>query len=144
MSAHKATWEQREARFWSNFDKAGPVPEHRPDLGPCWVWKLRKNNKGYGLVTWHGIGTKTAHRTAFEFAHGPIPTGLEPDHLCRNRACGRPDHMESVTHRENVRRSEPAQRTHCPHGHQYTPENTYIQPKGSRACRTCRRTHRRK
>jgi hypothetical protein len=141
MAGRKATWAEREARFWSNFDKDGPIPEHRPDLGPCWVWKLRKNNKGYGLVTWHGIGTKSVARVAYEFANGPLPSDLEPDHLCRNRPCGNPAHLEAVSHRVNVQRTEQAQRTHCPRGHEYTAENTYRSPSkpNKRVCRTCRR-----
>lgn len=138
MPAHKTTWAAREARFWSNLDKEGPEPEHRPGLGPCWVWKLRVNNRGYGILTWWGIGTRTAHSVAWEFTNGPVPDGLELDHLCRNRACARPSHLEPVTRLENVRRGEQAQRTRCREGHEYSPENTVLNKKGSRVCRTCR------
>ncbi|WP_414654556.1 HNH endonuclease signature motif containing protein [Intrasporangium sp.] len=67
---------------------------------------------------------------------GPIPEGLVLDHLCRNRACCNPAHLEPVTIRENILRGEPANRTHCPHGHAYTPENTRID-NNMRSCRTC-------
>ena len=81
-----------------------------------------------------------AHRWAFENAYGPVPVGLEIDHLCRNQACVRPDHLEAVTHLENMRRSEPTHRTHCPQGHPYDEANTYIfKSNGSWRSRQCRK-----
>jgi hypothetical protein len=97
-----------EARFWEKVDKDGPVPEHRPDLGPCWMWTASLNagaNQGYGHF---GVGQKVvfAHRFAYELANGPIPDGLMPDHLCRNHPCVRPSHLEPVTNRENCLRGD--------------------------------------
>jgi hypothetical protein len=84
----------------------------------CHVWQGRKNAKGYGQVGRHGL----AHRVAYEAACGPIPDGLVIDHLCRNRACCNPAHMEPVTPGENVRRGNcppmvNARKTHCKSGH---------------------------
>ncbi len=109
----------------------------------CWIWQLRCMRKGgYGLITVAG-GPKLAHRVSYEVFVGPIPSGLQIDHLCRVRLCVNPDHLEPVTARENIMRSPfapaaiNARKTHCPQGHEYTPENTYRQHHGGRLCRTC-------
>jgi hypothetical protein len=128
-----------ETRLWSQIDKDGPIPQRRPELGPCWVWTGQVNNKGYGLVC--ATGRKRAvHVVVYELAIGPVPEGLELDHLCRNPLCCRPgEHTEPVTHAENQRRMGEAL-THCRRaGHPYTPENTYQSPRGERRCRTCAR-----
>jgi hypothetical protein len=132
-----------EERFWSKVDKNGPIPAHRPELGPCWLWTARISTGGYGAFQ---IGKRpiSAHVAAWELVHGPIPTGVERDHLCRVRRCVRPDHLEPVTHQENVLRGEgiaarQAQRTHCPKGHPYDAENTRIY-RGRRFCRACAAT----
>lgn len=96
---------------------------------------MSTQRSGYGQ-TWDGQKVLLAHRVAYELAVGPIPEGLHIDHLCRNRACVNPKHLEPVTCLENVRRGA-AVKTHCPHGHEYTPENSYHHPAGGRICRIC-------
>lgn len=116
-------------RFTSKF-----VPE--PNTG-CWLWTAQASRDGYGKFKYDG--GQLAHRFAYEVAKGPIPDGLRIDHLCRQRCCVNPDHLEAVTHRENVIRGLGGMlKTHCPHGHEYTAENTQINHKGARVCRTCR------
>lgn len=79
-----------------------------------------------------------AHRFAYEECVGPIPPGMMIDHLCRVRRCVNPEHMEVVTNQENARRGARGRLvTHCPHGHEFTSENTHIRRDGRRRCRTC-------
>jgi len=103
----------------------------------CWVWTGPKDDKGYGRLSLRGV-PKKAHREFYEVLRGTIPVGFELDHLCRNRPCVRPDHLEVVTHQENMRRGAWATKTHCPHGHEYSKENTYTH-RNRRFCRTCGR-----
>jgi hypothetical protein len=133
-----------EARLWSQVNKDAPVPDYRPDLGPCWVWTGPLDSRGYGNMNIKGRGP-IAHRHAYEFAVGPIPEGLEIDHLCRVRACVNPAHLEPVTSAENMRRAADAKFAArgnvCINGHEYTPDNTYVNPRGGRQCRICMRDY---
>jgi HNH endonuclease len=117
----------------------------------CWLWLAAQDNHGYGQMEMPINGVwrpEKAHRISFRLFKGEIPIGKELDHLCRNRLCVNPDHLEAVTRLINVRRGEKANRTHCPRGHEYTLENTAIQinKKGSRLrkCKECGRIRRRK
>lgn len=91
------------ARFWSYVDKNGPLPDRVEWLGPCWLWTGWISPDGYGSVRVDGrnIG---AHRLGYELIIGPVPHGLELDHMCRNTACVRPSHLDPVTKSENIRR----------------------------------------
>lgn len=125
--------------FWSSVEKDGAAPPHRPELWPCWTWTSFIDRDGYGLFHNKRIGgTKRAHRLAYESSIGPIPEALVLDHLCRNRACVRPSHLEPVTDKVNAERGMVAQKTHCIRGHEFTEKNTYIRSNGTRSCRDCR------
>lgn len=110
----------------------------------CWVWGRSLRGTKYGGLVRDGKGV-AAHRAAWELAKGPIPEGMTIDHLCRNTLCINPSHLEVVTLRENVLRSEgiaarEARQTHCKYGHEFTEANTYRLPsKRSRYCRECKR-----
>lgn len=126
-------------RFWAAVDRTD-------DPSLCWEWQRPLGANGYGyLASEHGTNV-LAHRVSYELNVGPIPVGLQIDHLCRNRACVNPAHLEPVTQRENILRgtaptAENARKTHCIRGHEFTPENTYTPPSrpGVRNCRACRR-----
>lgn len=106
----------------------------------CWEWSGGRSWLGYGVVCYQGK-KRPVHVFVYEHFVGPVPEGLELDHLCRNRACGNFEHVEPVTHLENVRRGAgPPQRhwTHCSRGHEFSSDNIYVDPLGRRNCRTCR------
>lgn len=129
-----------ERRFWAKV--AAP---QTPD--GCMEWGASKDGKGYGKFYLNGH-LVPAHRFAYELVIGPIPEGLQLDHLCRNRACVRPDHLEPVTARENLLRGETlaarnAAKTHCDNGHPYNTENTYWHKPNRRKCRACSRERQR-
>ena len=129
-------------RFWSKVDKNGPIPDHAPHLGNCWLWKAFVAPDGYAKfwVTSYQRSIQ-AHRWSYEQINGSIPQELELDHLCRVRHCVRPEHLEAVSAQTNWRRGFSvsvlnARKTHCPRGHEYSLENTYYN-RGSRHCRIC-------
>ncbi len=109
----------------------------------CWNWTASRNRYGYGTVSLKAIGGhKLVHVAMHELMVGPVPEGLELDHLCRNRSCCNPDHLEPVTHAENMRRGAPywAERTRseCQRGHALAGTNVRTYPNGKRYCVTCR------
>jgi hypothetical protein len=128
-----------EDRFWSKVDKSGT----------CWLWTEHLLANGY--ARFHVSGSygyrerPYAHRWIYEVTYGPIPVGMEIDHLCRVRHCVNPTHLEAVTHAENVARTTGHNHgpydvgTHCKHGHERTPENTGVNKYGARYCRPCAR-----
>lgn len=111
----------------------------------CWMWAGAKGGRGYGHIGDQGK-VRGAHRVAYEFAKGPIPKGLTIDHLCRQRDCCNPDHLEAVTNKVNILRgvgtgAKNARKAHCERGHRFSIENTYTPSKGGRGCRECRREY---
>lgn len=109
---------------------------------PHWLW-TKSLNKGYGWISFNGVRLQ-AHRVAYELAVGPIPDGFEIDHLCRVPACVNPEHLEAVPHKVNAARgigptAINGRKMMCKRKHLFTPENTYINPRGERNCRACRR-----
>lgn len=119
-------------RLWANVEKTAT----------CWLWTAKKvDGKGYGQIT-EGKRAYQVHRVVYEALVGPIPDGLQLDHLCRVRRCCRPNHLEPVTQTENQRRGYGfagvnARKTHCAQGHPYDEANTIIRHRGGRDCRTC-------
>jgi hypothetical protein len=107
----------------------------------CWPWS-GGTSTGYGRLWVPGVGHVPAHRISYEALRGPIPAGLVIDHLCRNRACINPAHLEPVTLKENILRGEGmaarrARQTHCKRGHPLSGANLYRYRDGRRDCRAC-------
>lgn len=133
-------FETIEAKFLASFRKADP--------SECWDWLGTINSNGYGRLYFIGtpVRSTNAHRFSHEHFKGPIPQGLVIDHLCRNRRCVNPAHLEAVTDKENFRRGIGAEmsrqaraaRTHCGNGHPYA-EFEVLLPSGGRFCRACKR-----
>lgn len=130
--------------------RAEPLEDRVPryigaeDENGCWPWLGSITTAGYGQIREHRSRKNIpAHRAVYELRVGLIPAGLDLDHLCRNRACVNPAHLEPVSRRTNVLRgaspsAHRARLTHCPAGHPYDEQNTYVWH-GMRHCRVCRR-----
>lgn len=132
-------WDQKVSdRFWAKVQEDGD----------CWTWTAGKAH-GYGYFRVGGRKGKShfAHRWAYEEMVAEIPEGLVIDHLCRNRACVNPSHLEPVTHQVNIARGDMARAnrermakaTHCKRGHPFDEENTRYNSKGYRSCKECHR-----
>lgn len=128
---------EEAVRFWSKVNITDG----------CWEWTGAKDRRGYGRLmvkTPDGRRPRFAHRIGYLETTGHLPTD-ELDHLCRNTSCVRSAHLEPVSHVENVQRGEAGrhwrEKTHCPSGHAYTPENVYSPPSrpNARYCRECHR-----
>lgn len=119
-------------RFWAKVQKC-PTG--------CWEWQGAHGPAGHGRFYYNGR-TQPAHQYSYEFHKGPVPQGLELDHLCRNPRCVNPEHLEAVSHKENMHRAPKVvammAATQCPKGHPYNLLNTYFHPNGGRVCRECR------
>ena len=133
-------------RYQMSSDPLVRIKNRVEEENGCWVWTGPTNNQGYGYLTFKAKRWYV-HRLAYTASVGPIPEGKVIDHLCRRTNCCNPDHLEVVTQRENALRgigpaAINARKTHCPQGHPYSPENTYVQGPGpgrfsGRICRTC-------
>ncbi len=131
-----------EERFWAKVDADGD----------CWIWTGAIGTHGYGVFCETGVRsgqrkTMTAHRYAYQLLVGPIPEDMTLDHLCRNRPCLNPDHLEICALAENIRRAIKGRkfpnrkpkpvRAQCKEGHPMSGDNLYVTPRGVRVCRTC-------
>lgn len=134
-TSRRTRWDDYESRFWSCFTKTET----------CWEWHSPRPH-GYGYFSYQGRRW-TAHRFMLVFfTDREVPDDLVVDHLCRNRRCVRPEHLEVVPQAVNMERGDiktgraawAASITHCPQGHEYTPDNTAVY-NGCRSCRTCSR-----
>lgn len=115
------------------------------DENRCWNWLGAKNSRGYGQVSVAGV-SKSIHRTTYAMLVGPIPDGLQIDHLCRNKSCCNPAHLEPVTAHVNTLRRPDVNKSHCIHGHELTEDNLIVRERrdgySMRNCRTCAQNQR--
>ena len=158
--AERALWMQRrklvprgiyvrptmEQRFWAKVLKSGPIPAERPDLGPCWTWSAGRDFYGYGVLWLNERKSKriSAHVASYMIHFGPVPSGLQIDHLCRNRACPNPKHLEAVTQQVNLSRGNGVaavnrRKSHCCNGHELSATNVKLRSNGHRRCMTCQK-----
>lgn len=120
------------ANFWKKVDRSGE----------CWLWIGAKSPAGYGLMS-IDRNLRLAHRLSLAIALGGLEPGLVVRHSCDTPLCVNPDHLLQGTQADNMRdrssHGANSQKTHCPRGHEYSAENTYLDSRGWRLCRTCRR-----
>lgn len=127
-------------KFEWSFDRRFMSRVEKTESG-CWLWIGAKMKNGYGQLAVGGVNF-SAHRYSYQELVGKIPDGLDLDHLCRNRACTNPSHLEPVTRSENLLRGNVGtykRPDFCPSGHPYAGENLYMHPAGKRICRACAR-----
>jgi len=117
-------------RFWSGVSQ--------PADSDCWEWTRGKNSSGYGRIS-IAYKNRLTHRVSYTLMVGPIPDGLTLDHLCRNKICVNPDHLEPVPSLVNVRRAKPhlLDRDTCANGHAITPDSVYVFKSGKSSCKQC-------
>jgi len=144
------------AYFWIRVNKDGPIPSHKPELGSCWLWAGAPSGTGYA-GTHIGGKNMLVHRYSYILDGNDIPEDLELDHLCRNKLCVNPKHLEAVTHEENMKRTvlyrnehnKGYNLPHCKNGHLYTPQTEVYRldkkyNKMRRICRVCINQRRKK
>lgn len=127
-------WGSPEDRFFSRVTRDPDNP------AACWISTGADNGAGYSVFQVDGRQVYM-HRWSYQHFIGPIPAGLQLDHLCRTTRCVNPAHLEPVTCGENIRRAAVRYKsiTHCKRGHEFTPENTRVGSSGSRNCLECQR-----
>lgn len=134
------TPEKQQARLLAKFNKCVVIKEG----SECWGWSSITDYQGYSILR---LGTRIqvrAARFSYTAFRGPIPDGMEIDHLCRNRACVNHAHLEAVDHATNLKRRTEA-KTHCVNGHEFTPSNVRMNPgRNGRVCKECDRIRARK
>jgi HNH endonuclease len=125
--AHRAMPKQSEAeRFWKKVEKTS--------ADGCWEWTASRNRAGYGQFQRSSRIPRLAHLYAYELIVGPVPPKHDLHHVCENRGCCNPAHLEPLTRKEHM---EIHLATRCRRGHAYTEGNTYVRPSGGRECRIC-------